>query len=45
MVSTQEAVVLRGHIIDSLILAKVLDIILTMGGDLRPRRHVDWENT
>lgn len=30
--SAQETVVLRGHIIDSLILAKVLDTILMMGG-------------
>ncbi len=30
--STQETVLLRGHIIDSLILAKVLDTILMMGG-------------
>lgn len=29
----QETVVLDGHIIDSLLLAKVLDIILMMGGD------------
>jgi lysine-ketoglutarate reductase/saccharopine dehydrogenase-like protein (TIGR00300 family) len=28
----QETIILRGHIIDSLILAKVLDLILTMGG-------------
>jgi lysine-ketoglutarate reductase/saccharopine dehydrogenase-like protein (TIGR00300 family) len=32
MGSTQETVVLSGHIIDSLILAKVLDTILMMGG-------------
>src|SRR5262245_64228146 len=32
MASTQETVVLSGHIIDSLILAKVLDTILMMGG-------------
>jgi len=32
MVQAQETVVLRGHIIDSLILAKVLDTILMMGG-------------
>jgi lysine-ketoglutarate reductase/saccharopine dehydrogenase-like protein (TIGR00300 family) len=32
MASTQETVVLSGHIIDSLILAKVLDTILVMGG-------------
>ncbi len=32
MMSHQETVVLRGHIIDSLILAKVLDTILMMGG-------------
>jgi lysine-ketoglutarate reductase/saccharopine dehydrogenase-like protein (TIGR00300 family) len=32
MANTQEAVVLSGHIIDSLILAKVLDTILMMGG-------------
>lgn len=32
MADAQETVVLSGHIIDSLILAKVLDIILTMGG-------------
>ena len=32
MPSAQETVVLRGHIIDSLILAKVLDTILMMGG-------------
>lgn len=37
MVEAQETVVLKGHIIDSLILAKVLDTILMMGGtfDLR----------
>ncbi|MDH4302399.1 MAG: TIGR00300 family protein, partial [Nitrospira sp.] len=28
----QERVVLQGHIIDSLVLAKVLDLILMMGG-------------
>ncbi len=32
MANSQETVVLRGHIIDSLILAKVLDTILMMGG-------------
>src|SRR5262245_41263625 len=32
MAMTQETVILRGHIIDSLILAKVLDTILVMGG-------------
>jgi lysine-ketoglutarate reductase/saccharopine dehydrogenase-like protein (TIGR00300 family) len=32
MVPAQETVVLHGHIIDSLILAKVLDTILMMGG-------------
>ena len=32
MASTQETVLLSGHIIDSLILAKVLDTILMMGG-------------
>src|SRR6185436_6072393 len=32
MVDAQETVILSGHIIDSLILAKVLDTILTMGG-------------
>jgi len=32
MANTQETVVLSGHIIDSLILAKVLDTILMMGG-------------
>ena len=32
MTQTQETVVLTGHIIDSLILAKVLDTILMMGG-------------
>lgn len=32
MTSNQETVILRGHIIDSLILAKVLDTILMMGG-------------
>lgn len=32
MPMTQETVILRGHIIDSLILAKVLDTILMMGG-------------
>ncbi|ULA64229.1 MAG: hypothetical protein LZF86_110931 [Nitrospira sp.] len=32
MTTAQETIVLRGHIIDSLILAKVLDLILTMGG-------------
>jgi len=32
MSSVQETVVLQGHIIDSLILAKVLDTILMMGG-------------
>ena len=32
MASAQEMVVLHGHIIDSLILAKVLDTILMMGG-------------
>jgi lysine-ketoglutarate reductase/saccharopine dehydrogenase-like protein (TIGR00300 family) len=32
MKSHQETVILRGHIIDSLILAKVLDTILMMGG-------------
>lgn len=32
MTHTQETVVLTGHIIDSLILAKVLDTILMMGG-------------
>jgi lysine-ketoglutarate reductase/saccharopine dehydrogenase-like protein (TIGR00300 family) len=37
MAEAQETVVLKGHIIDSLILAKVLDTILMMGGtfDLR----------
>ncbi|MEW6542916.1 MAG: TIGR00300 family protein [Nitrospirota bacterium] len=32
MASAHETVILRGHIIDSLILAKVLDTILMMGG-------------
>ena len=32
MTSAQETVILQGHIIDSLILAKVLDTILVMGG-------------
>ncbi|MBI4401631.1 MAG: TIGR00300 family protein [Nitrospirae bacterium] len=32
MIQAQETVVLQGHIIDSLILAKVLDTILMMGG-------------
>ena len=32
MAAIQETVVLNGHIIDSLILAKVLDTILMMGG-------------
>ncbi|MEK7273160.1 MAG: TIGR00300 family protein, partial [Nitrospirota bacterium] len=32
MTTVQETIVLRGHIIDSLILAKVLDLILMMGG-------------
>lgn len=32
MALAQETVVLHGHIIDSLILAKVLDTILMMGG-------------
>jgi len=32
MTLTQETVILKGHIIDSLILAKVLDTILMMGG-------------
>ena len=32
MTQAQETILLRGHIIDSLILAKVLDLILTMGG-------------
>jgi hypothetical protein len=32
MPSAQETVVLSGHIIDSLILAKVLDTILMLGG-------------
>lgn len=32
MASSQETVLLQGHIIDSLILAKVLDTILMMGG-------------
>jgi lysine-ketoglutarate reductase/saccharopine dehydrogenase-like protein (TIGR00300 family) len=32
MSSAQETVILQGHIIDSLILAKVLDTILVMGG-------------
>ena len=32
MALTQETVLLPGHIIDSLILAKVLDTILMMGG-------------
>jgi lysine-ketoglutarate reductase/saccharopine dehydrogenase-like protein (TIGR00300 family) len=32
MASVQEVVVLQGHIIDSLILAKVLDTVLMMGG-------------
>ncbi|WP_447973664.1 ornithine cyclodeaminase [Nitrospira sp. Kam-Ns4a] len=32
MAASQETVVLQGHIIDSLILAKVLDTILMMGG-------------
>jgi len=32
MATSQETVVLNGHIIDSLILAKVLDTILVMGG-------------
>ena len=32
MAMTQETVILRGHIIDSLILPKVLDTILMMGG-------------
>jgi len=30
-----ETVILRGHIIDSLILPKVLDQILTQGGDFK----------
>jgi lysine-ketoglutarate reductase/saccharopine dehydrogenase-like protein (TIGR00300 family) len=33
MVVAQETVILQGHIIDSLILAKVLDTILMMGGN------------
>lgn len=32
MTAAQETIVLHGHIIDSLILAKVLDLILMMGG-------------
>ncbi len=32
MMQDQETVLLQGHIIDSLILAKVLDTILMMGG-------------
>jgi hypothetical protein len=32
MMHDQETVLLQGHIIDSLILAKVLDTILMMGG-------------
>ena len=32
----QESVYLQGHIIDSLVLAKVLDLILMMGGNFRP---------
>ena len=32
MMHDQETVLLQGHIIDSLILAKVLDRILMMGG-------------
>ncbi|MDP9132816.1 MAG: hypothetical protein M3M98_06760, partial [Nitrospirota bacterium] len=32
MTESQETVFLQGHIIDSLILAKVLDTILMMGG-------------
>ena len=32
MSASQETVFLQGHIIDSLILAKVLDTILMMGG-------------
>lgn len=32
MAASQETVVLSGHIIDSLILAKVLDMVLVMGG-------------
>jgi hypothetical protein len=32
MMQDQETVILQGHIIDSLILAKVLDRILMMGG-------------
>ncbi|MBA2252954.1 MAG: TIGR00300 family protein, partial [Nitrospirales bacterium] len=33
MTPAQETVILQGHIIDSLILAKVLDTILMMGGN------------
>ena len=33
MTAAQETVILQGHIIDSLILAKVLDTILMMGGN------------
>ncbi|MBI3355827.1 MAG: TIGR00300 family protein, partial [Nitrospirae bacterium] len=32
MTTAQETVLISGHIIDSLLLAKVLDIILMMGG-------------
>ena len=32
MMQDQETVLLQGHIIDSLILAKVLDTVLMMGG-------------
>jgi Uncharacterized conserved protein len=43
MTAAQETVILQGHIIDSLILAKVLDTILMMGGsfDLSDVHHRD----
>ena len=44
MTTAQETIILRGHIIDSLILAKVLDLILTMGGSF-DLEHVEIGRT
>ena len=44
MAQVQETIILRGHIIDSLILAKVLDLILTMGGSF-DLEHVEIGRT
>ena len=44
MASAQEIVVVSGHIIDSLILSKVLDTIIIMGGTLN-LEEVNWKNT